>query len=145
MKRTLVASLLLFVCSLWVYAQQSSPSSSSQSSPSTQAESSSSGSNQTVQGCLEQSGSNYVLTADSGTKYQLQGDTSQLSAHVGHEVQISGSTASAQPPAAAAGEAGSSSSSSAGSSSNSNHQTLTVSSLKHVSNTCSSGSNSQPK
>ena len=146
MKKTLVASVLLLVCALWVNAQQSSPSSST--SPSSQSQSSqaspsdSSGSNQTVQGCLSQSGSNFVLKADSGTTYQLSGDTSQLGAHVGHEVQITGSTAQPQP-SAAAGSAGSSSG--ASSSSSDNQQTLTVSGLKHISNTCSSGDNSQPK
>lgn len=135
MKRTLVASSLLLMCALWVYAQQSYPSSSSQSSPSSQSQSS--GSNQTVQGCLSQSGNNYVLKADSGTTYQLTGDTSQLSAHVGHEVEITGSTAPAEAPSAAAG--------SAGSSSQNNQPTLSVSSMKHISNTCTSGGSSQPK
>jgi Protein of unknown function (DUF5818) len=45
-----------------------------------------------VKGCLQGSHGNYTLMADNGTTYQLQGDTSKLSAHIGHEVQITGST-----------------------------------------------------
>ena len=47
--------------------------------------------NQTVTGCLGKSGGNYILTdAQSGTVYALTGNTDQLSAHVGHEVEITG-------------------------------------------------------
>ncbi len=47
--------------------------------------------NQTISGCLGRSGGNYILTdAQSGTVYTLTGNTDQLGAHVGHEVEITG-------------------------------------------------------
>lgn len=47
--------------------------------------------NQTISGCLGKSGGDYILTdAQSGTVYTLTGNTDQLSAHVGHEVEITG-------------------------------------------------------
>ena len=61
---------------------------SAQSSPSTI---SSSSGLQTISGCLNQSGTAYTLTdSQTGTVYQLTGDTSHLSEHIGHEMQISG-------------------------------------------------------
>jgi len=134
MRKTTLAILALLLCAVWAVAQQSNPSSQTGQAGQSQ----SSGSNQTIQGCLSRAGSDFVLTADSGTKYRLSGDTSQLSDHVGHEVQIKGSTSQAEPPSAAA-------SPSTGGSSSDQEQTLQVSSLKHISNTCSAGPSSQPK
>jgi hypothetical protein len=79
----------------------------------------------TVQGCLQASNGTYTLTSDSGTTYQLQGDTSKLSKHNGHEMQITGSTAGT----------GSASSEM----SQNSPQTLTVVSFKHISKTCKKG------
>jgi hypothetical protein len=45
-----------------------------------------------VEGCLQGSNGNFALSDKSGTPYQVSGDTSKLSKHVGHEVQITGST-----------------------------------------------------
>jgi hypothetical protein len=45
-----------------------------------------------VEGCLEGTGGDYWLNAKSGRVYQVEGDTSNLDPHVGHEVQITGST-----------------------------------------------------
>src|SRR5438132_13289591 len=85
----------------------------------------------TVEGCLQGSDGNYTLTDKSGTTYQLQGDTSKLSAHVGHEVQITGSTTSASSatsPTAGAPTAAS------------QQPTLNVQNMKHISKTCKSAS-----
>ena len=78
----------------------------------------------TVQGCLQGSGGSYTLTADSGTVYQLIGNTSELSAHVGHEVEITGKSSGsiATGSATAAGE--------------SQQATLDVKSMKHIAKTC---------
>src|SRR5215470_7553241 len=52
-----------------------------------------------VEGCLSGSAGNFTITDASGTTYQLAGDTSKLSDHVGHEVKVwgesGGSSASA--------------------------------------------------
>src|SRR5438046_1404718 len=66
----------------WLQAQQYPPDTSKQT-----------GSSQNkVEGCLQGSDGNFTLSDSSGTTYQLQGDTAKLSEHVGHEVQITGST-----------------------------------------------------
>ncbi|MGZ4826320.1 MAG: DUF5818 domain-containing protein, partial [Terriglobales bacterium] len=82
MKKITFATLILLLCSVWVFAQQNYPSEQKSAASSSGAT--------TVQGCLNRSDSGYTLTDKSGTTYQLTGDTSKLSAHVGHEVQIKG-------------------------------------------------------
>ena len=44
----------------------------------------------TFEGCLQVSHSVFTLTDKSGMAYQIQGDSSALGEHVGHEVQITG-------------------------------------------------------
>ena len=119
MKQTLLLSLVL--CAAWLMAQQSSTSGNSQSS--------STGNETTIQGCLSGSGGNFTLTDDSGNAYQLKGDTSTLSKHVGHEVQITGATAES-----AASSSGTSSTT--GTATSTAQRTLDVNSMKHVSTSC---------
>jgi hypothetical protein len=133
MPTKLMLAAILLLSAAWLQAQQypqagSSPSSSSPTS-SSQSDSSQSGSasSQTVEGCLQGSDGNFTLTDKSGMTYQLAGDTSKLTEHVGHEVQIKGSTSGASPAGSSAGAAG-------------EQQTLTVESVKHVSKTCKSAS-----
>ena len=141
MKKTMIVILMLLLCGLWAFAQQSYPSSSApsgqdQSQSQSSASSQSKDSNQTtVRGCLNGSDGNFTLTSDSGTTYKLGGDTSKLTAHVGHEVEITGTTS--QGSASSAGAAASSTSSS--------EQTLDVTKMKHIAKTCSSsGSSTSP-
>src|SRR6476660_8561116 len=47
-----------------------------------------------MKGCLKQSGGNWVLAADNGQSVNLQGDSSMLKPHDGHQVQIQGTRAS---------------------------------------------------
>src|SRR6478736_2929683 len=47
-----------------------------------------------MRGCLKQSGGNWVLAADNGQSVNLQGDSSMLKPHDGHQVQIQGTRAS---------------------------------------------------
>jgi hypothetical protein len=91
----------------------------------------------TVQGCLSSSNGNYILTGNKGNTYQLRGDTSKLSAHVGHEVQIKGTPTSAS--SSAGGTAGAPAGSTMGQPGGSS-QKLDVSSVKHVSKGCPSSS-----
>ncbi len=137
MKKTITLIFMLLVCGLWAFAQQSYPSQSSTSSPSqssasSQSQTSSSGQTP-VRGCLSGSAGNYTLTSDSGQKYQLAGDTSKLADHVGHEVEITGTTAASST----ASSTGSAASNTSGSSS---ETTLNVSKVKHISTSCSSSS-----
>jgi hypothetical protein len=85
----------------------------------------------TVVGCLSGSDGNFTLTDQSGTAYQLSGgNTSKLTAHVGHTIAVTGmaSNPNATPSGSMSAPADS-------------HATLTVSSFRHVSPTCSSGGN----
>ncbi len=116
MKKTVLATLVLLLCSAWALAQQGYGQSS---------QSSSSGSKTTVRGCLSKSDTGgYTLTDKSGTTYQLAGDTSKLSAHVGHEVQIKGTKAESSAASASSGAGA--------------NPQIEVSGLKHISETCSS-------
>ena len=84
---------------------------------------------ETVKGCLSSSGGNYMLTEKNGKTFQLTGDTSKLSEHVGHEMKITGT------------ESSPSASSDSGAMSQAN-PTIEVSSFKHISKTCEGGSSS---
>ena len=119
MTKTFLLALSLLLSAAWVQAQTQYPQSGS-----SQSETQTSGQT-TVKGCLQGSGGSYTLTADDGTAYHLQGDTSQLAEHVGHEVQITGATASGEVASApkAAGT---------------QQPMLTVEHLKHISSTCKS-------
>lgn len=143
--KLLLSSMLL--CAMWVVAQTSPNSSSSQSSnsngqmptssqTSSQSSDNGNGSEMTVRGCLSGSSGNYTLTSDSGTTYQLAGDTSKLSDHVGHEIEVKGTTSpsSSSSSSGTMGSSGSSGSSSGGTS----QQTLNVTSMKHIATSCSS-------
>ncbi len=145
MRNLLLSGLLLFVCATWVVAQTSSTSStspsgtsaSSQASTSSSSGMGSSGSSNSIQGCLSGSTGNYTLTDNSGASYQLQGDDSQLSKHVGEEVQVKGSegSASASSPSSSSP---SSSASTSGTSGSSAAKSFNVTSVKKISSTCTS-------
>jgi len=149
MRKTVVLCLFL-LCAVWAFAQTSpsQPSSPSQSSTpsssqqpdqsanpsssqgSMSSSQSSSGSETKVTGCLSGSSGSYTLTDSSGKTWQLSGDTSKLSDHVGHKIEITGTPASASSSASNPGGA------SAGSSSSSEQSTLNVTSMKHIATSC---------
>jgi len=125
MARTFLLAISLLASAAWLQAQSQYPQTGS-----SQKGASASGQT-TVEGCLQGSDGNYTLTDKNGTSYQLQGDTSKLSAHVGHEVQITGSTTSAS----------SATSPTTGTPAGATPQpTLTVQNMKHISKTCKSAS-----
>lgn len=85
--------------------------------------------NVTATGCLAKgtADNEYELSTPEGTKYMLTASTRvDLSKHVGHKVEITGS-----PMNAKKGEAGAGSTAST-----SNEKHLRVQSLKHISDTC---------
>ncbi|MFZ0300943.1 MAG: hypothetical protein WAM13_21520 [Candidatus Sulfotelmatobacter sp.] len=114
MRHLLLFSALLLAMS-WAAAQ----------TPASQGTSGNTG-QETVKGCLSSSGGNYMLTEKNGKTFQLTGDTSKLSEHVGHEIKVTGTEGSA--PA-----------SSNGAMSEAN-PTLEVSTFKHISKTCEGAS-----
>ena len=125
MAKTFLLAISLLASAAWLQAQSQYPQTGS-----SQTGASASG-QITVQGCLQGSDGNYTLIDKSGTTYQLQGDTSKLSAHVGHEVQITGATTSASTAT----------SPTTGTPAGATQQpTLTVQNMKHISKTCKSTS-----
>lgn len=128
MRKTFMLAMVLLTSALWLQAQQSYPSSSgTQSSDQSMSQSSgqSMSNSTTVRGCLQGTNGSYTLTDEKGMTYQLSGDTSKLAEHVGHEVQITGTTSAA---------------SQTGSSSMGSQQTLEVKHMKHISKTCTTKS-----
>ena len=124
MRQTFLLLAVLVLGLSWAAAQDSTGSSAGYGQSQTSA-----GGETTVQGCLNGSNGSYTLTDKKGNTYQLTGDTAKLSEHVGHEVKISGTSSSGAPSTSASGTAGSTGS----------EQTLQVSSVKHISKTCSAG------
>jgi hypothetical protein len=84
------------------------------------------GNQKTVTGCLSESNGKYMLTEHNGTSYELMGESSKLSEHVGHEIRVTGTETAASGTA----------SSTMGQNST---PTLEVSSFRHISKTCKSG------
>jgi Protein of unknown function (DUF5818) len=124
MRYLLLASVLL-LGTCWAAAQNYP----SQNEPS---QATSSGSTATVEGCLSSNNGNYTLTDSHGNNFQLTGDTSKLSDHVGHTVKITGTMTSASAPSS--GESGG-----AMGQTSSTQQAIDVGSFKHVSKTCKNG------
>jgi hypothetical protein len=127
-------ALVLLISAAWLQAQES-PSGSSQSGSSQTAagQTGSAGARQaSVEGCLQGSNGNFTLTDSSGTTYQLEGNTSKLSEHVGHEVQVTGT------PSKSSAGTGANSNSAMAPGESSGSRTLTVEKVKHISKTCKS-------
>lgn len=137
-RRLLLLSPLLLlsaVCALAQYGNQSGSQSSGTSSQTTTTQTTTTHSmdsgQMTVQGCLSQANGSYSLTDNSGTTYQLTGNTARLQAHVGHTIQVTGTTGSASNSSNMSGQAGSMSGSS------DMQHTLAVTSFNHVRAGCS--------
>jgi hypothetical protein len=161
MRKTYLIAAILLLSSVWAVAQTtpssqqpvtpgaSSPSSTSPSqqpstpdnsstttqTTTTQTTQTSTDSSTAIEGCLSGSAGNFTLTDQSGKAWQLAGDTSKLTDHVGHQVRIMGSDASGSSGANPSSGAGSSASSGAGASSTSS--TFTVQKVKMISSSCS--------
>ncbi len=83
----------------------------------------------TIKGCLQYTSHHYYLTDSSGTKHMLTGYANKLKAHVGHEIEVTGTegvhtTGTTQEGAASTA-----------------HQApdFKVASVKHIADTCTSG------
>jgi hypothetical protein len=117
--RGLLSIAVLFLSFSWAVAQNA-PAQSGQNSNNQMAN----GTEHSVEGCLSNSGGNYMLTSDAGKTYMLSGDTSKLEEHIGHEVIIRGT------------RTGGSGESTGAMSNQANQPTLDVVSVKHISKTC---------
>ena len=158
MSKVFMFAVALLCCTAWLQAQNQYPqnppsstqpgSSPTEQNPPSASSPSGSASNQTgtsssqtsIEGCLQGSNGNFTLTDNSGTTYQLQGDASKLSKHVGQEVQITGSAAGSGAAGSAPTSGSSPASSATGTSQASSQPTFTVEKLKHKSDTCTNKS-----
>lgn len=122
MSKTLLLVLTLLFSVAWVCAQGDPQAGSSHSGTSNSGHTA-------VEGCLQGSEGNYTLTDNAGMTYKLEGDTSKLSAHVGHEVQITGTTSGSSAASSTTG----------GATAGAEH-TLNVMRVKHIAKTCKSAS-----
>jgi mannan endo-1,4-beta-mannosidase len=167
MRKLYLLTAIVLLSTVWVVAQTApsssspsqQPSTADQASPSTASPSQSSPSQSTtttqttttettqtstagssIEGCLAGSAGNFTLADTAGKTWQLAGDTSKLSDHVGHQVRITGSEAggaagsASSPSTGAAAGAGASTSGSA--SSSGAQPTFTVSKVKMISSSC---------
>ena len=170
MRKTYLITAILLLSAVWAVAQTSpsspqstSPSSTSPSSTSpsqqpatpdtstqtttTQTTQTSTDSSNSIEGCLSGSSGNWTLTDQSGKTWQLAGDTSKLSDHVGHQVRLTGDSGSASgsgsmggsssSPSSGSSASGSSSGSSTSGAGSSSGSTFTVKKVKMISSTCS--------
>src|SRR6185503_18835522 len=98
-------------------SQSTTPDTSSTTTQTTttQTTQTSSASGNSIEGCLSGSAGNWTLTDQSGKTYQLSGDTSKLSDHVGHQIRVTGTDNSSSASNSSSGSMGSSPSSSSGS------------------------------
>lgn len=107
----------------------------------TQTTQTSSDSGNSIEGCLSGSAGNWTLTDQSGKTYQLSGDTSKLSDHVGHQVRLMGTDNSSSASSSGSSPSSSSASSATGAGSSSGSQpTFTVQKVKMISSSCPTGS-----
>lgn len=139
--RILVFVAAILCCGTWAVAQNNSPDTNQPNpqgqtagAPSTSSSTAGSTSAMTVEGCLSGTDGNYTLKGQSGTNYNLTGATSPLSAHVGHEVQITGSLASSTETSGTNGPNNAPTSATSGA----NPTTLNVISVKHIAASCTS-------
>jgi hypothetical protein len=154
MKKTLLTTAIFMLSAVWAVAQTtptqqpitpgaSAPSSTMPSSQSTAPDASSTTTTQTtstssqtdsstaIEGCLSGSSGNFTLTDQSGKAYQLAGDTSKLTEHVGHQIRVMGSSSDASSASSASGSNAAAGGASSGSS------TFTVKKVKMISSSCS--------
>lgn len=128
--RYLTTIFLLMLGSTFVLAQSTqNPTTPTESTESQVHSGAASNRDMTVKGCLSESDGNFTLTDAHGTPYQLVGDTSKLSEHVGHEVKVTGGVKTPN-----AGTEGSS-----GTSQNPSSQPISITTVKAMSKSCPAG------
>jgi len=112
--------------------QPSAPDTTSTQTTTTQTKETSTESGTGIEGCLSGSAGNFTLTDQSGKTWQLAGDTSKLSDHVGHQVRLTGTDTSAS---AAGGPSSGATATGAGAAAGS-QSTFNVTKVKMISSSC---------
>jgi hypothetical protein len=142
MKKLMLVLAALACSGLCAFGQSypdASPA-SGQSAGTPSARASSGSATTTVDGCLSSAGGSFTLRdKTSCTSYNLTGDTAKLGKHVGHEIQVTGSTSSAATASSDSGMNSSASQTASNNASGMDGQTLRVASVKMVAASCSAG------
>lgn len=163
MRKVYLITSILLLSSVWLMAQTTpssstqqptTPSTTDQASPSATSPSQStstttqttttdttqtSSNSSSIEGCLSGSAGSYTLTDTTGKTWQLAGDTSKLTEHVGHDVRLTGSEGNSGASGSSSSAAGSSASSTgAGAGASGSQPTFTVQKVKMISSTCPS-------
>ena|SRR6476620_8241628 len=112
--------------------QPSAPDTTSTQTTTTQTKETSTESGTGIEGCLSGSAGNFTLTDQSGKTWQLAGDTSKLSDHVGHQVRLTGTDTSAS---AAGGPSSGATATGAGAAA-ATQSTFNVTKVKMISSSC---------
>jgi hypothetical protein len=158
MRKTFLVTMILLVVTAWAVAQQGSnrpvaPGADNRpSAPSTDNSQASqpSAAGISVEGCLGGSAENFTVTDRTGTTYQLQlpqnADTSKLSQHIGEEVRVTGTITGGNDSGAASPGDRAGSSAGAGSAAGSSMQnSINVTKMDKIGDTCGKPSSSNPK
>ena len=116
-------------------SQSTTPDTSSTTTQTTTTQTSkTSDSSTAIEGCLSGSSGSYTLTDQSGKAWQLAGDTSKLTEHVGHQVRVMGSDSGSSAASSSGGDASAASGSGGAAGAGS---TFTVKKVKMISSSCS--------
>lgn len=100
------------------------------------------GNETTMQGCLNGSAGNYTLTDSSGQQFQVAGDTDKLQKHVGHKVEVAGTTSgvsSTSDPSATNPSSSDKTDPTSSGTTGAKQPTLNVTSVKDIAGSCDSG------
>jgi len=155
MTQKLVLVFIFLLSAAWLQAQEQAPAtvdgqnreSKTRAMGQTEAGAINPGQNTTVEGCLQGSSGNYSLTDLTGKKWRLQGDDSQLSNYVGHEIKVNGTPSNAGARMSGSTTAGPNNGGpdtgtpmASGSNAGTQPATLQVTHVKHLSKACKAGS-----
>ena len=122
MAKTLMLSMFLLLSAAWLSAQDQAAQGSNPAANSGPT---------TTQGCLQGHQGTFTLVSDTGSVYQLQGgDSKEMSKHLRHEVEVTGTMEGGPEAAAAAGATSSPGAAMAGKS------TIPVQDMKEVAKKC---------
>ena len=130
MSKVLLFTAFLLLSVTWALAQDSSAAGQSSQSGM------SSGSETSIEGCLNGSAGNFTLISSTGITYQLTGASDDLSKHVNQQVRVRGTQSAAAAPSNTS-PTSSSSAPSPSSSSAASQPTFSVSKVSKIADTCS--------
>jgi hypothetical protein len=142
MKKLLSITCVMLLAAGIAVAQDTPPSGEQPAQPAPQEQTPQSDqaadqSSTTIRGCLSGSDNNFTISDQSGQSYKLSGDTSMLSQHVGHEVELTGKLGDMAAGEQPSGEQ-------AGAATTGDQKLFEVSNVTMISEKCAAGTGEQP-